>query len=78
MARKGPSHIPQSFTAQSDHPSVATSLNNLAELYESQGDYVQAEPLYQQTIAIMKKAFPDGHPNLDVLYANYAALKNND
>jgi hypothetical protein len=29
-----------------DHPHVATSLNNLAGLYDSQGRYDQAEPLY--------------------------------
>jgi tetratricopeptide (TPR) repeat protein len=30
-----------------DHPSVATSLNNLAALYESQGKYNDAEMLAQ-------------------------------
>lgn len=29
-----------------DHPLVATSLNNLADLYRTQGQYAQAEPLY--------------------------------
>ncbi|MCC5637462.1 tetratricopeptide repeat protein, partial [Nostoc sp. CHAB 5844] len=29
-----------------DHPDVALSLNNLAELYRSQGRYSEAEPLY--------------------------------
>ena len=28
-----------------DHPDVATSLNNLALLYDSLGDYSKAEPL---------------------------------
>src|SRR3954451_11488684 len=28
-----------------EHPHVATSLNNLAALYDSQGQYAQAEPL---------------------------------
>ena len=27
-----------------DHPDVATSLNNLALLYDSQGKYAEAEP----------------------------------
>ena len=30
-----------------EHPDVAQSLNNLAELYRSQGRYADAEPLYQ-------------------------------
>ncbi len=35
-----------------EHPSVATSYNNLAGLYESQGRYEAAEPLYQQALQI--------------------------
>jgi len=33
-----------------NHPSVATSLNNLAELYRNQGQYAQAEPLIQRAL----------------------------
>ncbi|MFM6224698.1 MAG: tetratricopeptide repeat protein, partial [Dolichospermum sp.] len=33
-----------------DHPDVATSLNNLAFLYDSQGNYTEAEPLYIQAL----------------------------
>ncbi len=33
-----------------DHPAVATSLNNLAGLYESQGRYSEVEPLYGRVI----------------------------
>jgi tetratricopeptide (TPR) repeat protein len=32
-----------------DHPKVATSLNNLANLYETQGNYSKAEPLYKRS-----------------------------
>jgi tetratricopeptide (TPR) repeat protein len=34
-----------------NHPSTATSLNNLAGLYESQGRYSEAEPLYKQVLS---------------------------
>ena len=34
------------------HPDTATSLNNLAALYESQGRYGEAEPLYLQALEI--------------------------
>ncbi|MHC4459738.1 MAG: tetratricopeptide repeat protein [Planctomycetota bacterium] len=34
----------------SDHPKVATSLNNLGALYDSQGKYAEAEPLYDLRI----------------------------
>ena len=34
-----------------EHPDVAASLNNLAELYRAQGQYAKAEPLYQRALA---------------------------
>ncbi|WP_365939987.1 tetratricopeptide repeat protein [Moorena sp. SIO3I8] len=39
----------------SEHPAVASSLNNLALLYENQGRYCKAEPLYVQALEIRKK-----------------------
>ena len=33
-----------------EHPDVATSLNNLAALYKSQGRYIDAEPLYKDAL----------------------------
>jgi tetratricopeptide (TPR) repeat protein len=35
-----------------EHPDVATSLNNLALLYDTQGDYAKAEPLYKRAARI--------------------------
>jgi len=35
-----------------EHLDIATSLNNLAELYRNMGSYDKAEPLYQQALAI--------------------------
>ena len=44
-----------------EHPDVAQSLNNLAELYRTQGRYAKAEPLYERSLAIMdEKAAPLG------------------
>jgi tetratricopeptide (TPR) repeat protein len=37
---------------RADHPNVATSLNNLAGLYELQGKYDDAEPLYLRSLSI--------------------------
>ncbi|MGB5633548.1 MAG: tetratricopeptide repeat protein [Waterburya sp.] len=47
-----------------DHPDVATSLNNLAELYRAQGRYGEAEPLYTEALAMKKRLFPDDHPDV--------------
>ncbi|NDY74971.1 tetratricopeptide repeat protein, partial [Desulfobacter hydrogenophilus] len=47
-----------------DHPSVATTLNNLAGLYESQGKYEEAEPLYQRALKIRETVLGPDHPSV--------------
>ena len=47
-----------------DHPDVAQSLNNLAGLYNTQGRYAEAEPLFQRSLAIAEKAFGGDHPHV--------------
>ena len=43
---------------------MAASLNNLAGLYFSQGRYAEAEPLFQQSLAIRKQQLGDNHPSV--------------
>jgi tetratricopeptide (TPR) repeat protein len=38
-----------------DHPNVAQTLNNLGLLYQDQGEYAQAEPVYKRSLAIWEK-----------------------
>ena len=38
-----------------EHPNVATSLNNLAALYDSEGRYADAEPFLKRSLAIFEK-----------------------
>jgi tetratricopeptide (TPR) repeat protein/CHAT domain-containing protein len=57
-----------------DHPAVATSLNNLAELYRSQGRYEQAEPLYEQALDMIKRLFNGDHPAVATSLNNLAGL----
>ena len=57
-----------------NHPSVATSLNNLAGLYTAQGQYAQAEPLYKRSLAILEKALGPDHPNVATSLDNMAEL----
>ncbi|MHC5721313.1 MAG: tetratricopeptide repeat protein, partial [Nostoc sp.] len=40
-----------------DHPNVATSLNNLAVLYQSLGRYSDAEPLLNDALAMFQRVF---------------------
>ncbi|MFM7478118.1 MAG: tetratricopeptide repeat protein, partial [Microcystis aeruginosa] len=44
-----------------NHPYVATSLDHLANLYDSQGRYQEAEPLYLQALAIAEQALGENH-----------------
>ena len=58
-----------------DHPHTATSLNNLAGLYYTQGKYDLAEPLYERALAICEKVLGPDHPNTIQLRENIAQMK---
>jgi tetratricopeptide (TPR) repeat protein len=60
-----------------DHPDVANSLNNLAELYRAQGKYSEAEPLYVRAIQILEKALGSDHPNTVTVRQNYETMREN-
>jgi tetratricopeptide (TPR) repeat protein len=45
-----------------EHPSTASSLNNIAGLYESMGRYEEAEPLYVRSLKIREKKLGAEHP----------------
>ena len=53
---------------------MATSLNNLADLYRVQGKYGEAEPLYKRSLAITEKALGPDHPDVATSLENYALL----
>jgi tetratricopeptide (TPR) repeat protein len=53
---------------------VATSLNNLAGLYHTQGRYVDAEPRFQRALAIWEKALGPEHPDVATSLNNLAGL----
>jgi tetratricopeptide (TPR) repeat protein len=44
------------------HPDYATSLNNLALLYDATGRLAEAEPLLKQALEIRHTALGEGHP----------------
>jgi tetratricopeptide (TPR) repeat protein len=56
------------------HPEVATSLNNLAGLYQAQGRYAKAEPLYQRALAIREHSLAPLHPHIAQSLDNLAVL----
>jgi len=59
------------------HPDVATSLNNLAALYDSQGRYEEAEPLYRDALAMSKQLLGDEHSDVASCLFNLGALRHN-
>jgi tetratricopeptide (TPR) repeat protein/nucleoside phosphorylase len=56
------------------HPSYATILNNLAELYWAKSEYGQALPLFEQVLAITEQALGSAHPNYAISLNNLAEL----
>lgn len=60
-----------------DHPNVALSLGNLAELYEAQKEYAKAEPLYKRSVKILEKAYGQDSQFLVPTLLNMASLYNN-
>jgi tetratricopeptide (TPR) repeat protein len=61
-------------TLDPEDPVVASSLNNLAELYRAQGQYAKAEPFYERTLAIREKTLGPEHPVVATSLNNLALL----
>ena len=53
---------------------LAMSLNNLAELYRTQGKYAAAESLCRRALAIREKALGPEHPDVATVLNNLAVL----
>ncbi len=50
------------------------SLSSLAKLYQRQGKYAEAQPLFQRALAIREKALGPEHPNVAFMLESYAEL----
>ena len=53
---------------------LASSLDNLAQLYQGQRKYEEAEPLFQRALAIREGAFAADHPEVAKALNNLAVL----
>ena len=51
-----------------------TTLDNLAQLYQDQGRYKEAEPLYQRSLVMKEKVLPPDHPEIANTLGNLALL----
>lgn len=57
-----------------DHPDVAATVNNLAELYLAKNDYTRAEPLLLRALAIREKMFGTDHSDVASSLSSLAEL----
>ena len=57
-----------------DDPCLATTLNNLGELYRTQGRYTEVEPLHKRALAIREKALGPDDPSVAQSLNNLAGL----
>jgi tetratricopeptide (TPR) repeat protein len=55
-----------------DHLDTAASLHALADLYQQQGKYAEAEPLYRRALSIYEQQVGNDHPNLATSLNNLA------
>ena len=56
------------------HPDTLGSMNNLAYLYQNQGKYDQAGPLYVECLALYKAILGPSHPDTLGSMNNLAGL----
>ncbi len=57
-----------------EHPNTASALDNLAQLYFTQGRYAAAVRLYQRSLRIREKALGPDHPDVAQSLKNLAEL----
>ncbi|MFB3092736.1 MAG: tetratricopeptide repeat protein [Dehalococcoidia bacterium] len=53
---------------------MATTLRNLGALYQDQGKYAEAEPLFERSLAINEKALGSNHPRVATALENMTEL----
>ena len=63
-------------TLGKEHPSTLISLNNLALLYNNQGRYEEAEPLYIRALEASERTLGKEHPHTLISVNNLAELYN--
>ena len=57
-----------------DHPYVAACLTRKAQMYNSLGEYVDAEPLYERALSVIKKDQGDDTSDVAALLESLSKL----
>lgn len=58
-----------------DHPDVATTLNNMGNLFYDQGKFEEALPLTERAIAVLEKALGPEHPRTKIFRTGLGNIK---
>ena len=56
------------------HPALAEAINDLASMLEDNNQYDQAEPLFNESLAMMRRLYGDKHPYIATALTNLALL----
>ena len=64
----------QKHSLGTNHPRVASIMNNLALLYFDQDKYSDAEPLLKEALEILKRSLGTNHPDVASIMNNLAFL----
>ena len=57
-----------------EHSDTITSMNNLASLFQYQGKYAEAEPVYKEALSVCQKMLGEEHPDTLTSMNNLALL----
>ncbi len=66
--------VPRPVTVTRNHLDTVTSLNNQADLYRTQSQYIKAEILYKRALAIREQVLGPNHPDTADSLDNLAEL----
>ena len=55
-----------------EHPDVALSLDNLADVLQAQGKLAEAETMYREALAMRRKLLGNEHPDVAISLINLA------
>jgi tetratricopeptide (TPR) repeat protein len=61
-------------TFDTEHPNIASSLNNLALIYKTLGKNAEAEPFYKQALEISESVLGSNHPDVATSLNNLAEV----
>jgi len=64
-------------TLPPNHPSLATSYNNIAVVFKNMGEYSKALSYFERALEIFQSVLPANHRNIKSVQENINILKRN-